>query len=129
MKKIKIVMLMLALMMIFGRAFAIAEPAAEVEAEVQVSIPAEPLTWDYLATVGGAAVFVLIVVQITKGMLDKIWKIPTAIYAYVIAVITMILATAFTVGLTPSGVLLTLFNGWIVSATASRTYDAVAHKT
>lgn len=129
MKKIKIVMLMLALMMIFGWAFAIAETEDVMVTEEPVGIAAEPLTWDYLATVGGAAVFVLIVVQMTKGMLDKVWKIPTTIYAYVIAVITMIIATAFTAGLSPSGVLLTLFNGWIVSATASRTYDAVARKT
>lgn len=129
MKKIKIMMLMLALIMVFGWAFAIAETEDVAVTEEPVGIATEPLTWDYLATVGGAAVFVLIVVQMTKGMLDKIWKIPTTIYAYVIAVITMIIATAFTVGLSPSGVLLTLFNGWIVSATASRTYDAVARKT
>ncbi len=102
---------------------------AEAAVEATEAIPTEPLTWEYLATVGGAAMFVLLFVQLTKTLIDKIWKIPTTLYAYVIAVITMIIATAFTSGLTPSAVLLTLFNSWIVSATASKTYDAMAsHK-
>lgn len=102
--------------------------SAEAVAEGAEALPSEPLTWEYLATVGGAAVFVLLFVQLTKALIDKLWKIPTTLYAYVIAVVTMIVATAFTSGLTPSAVLLTLFNGWIVSATASKTYDAMAVK-
>lgn len=92
----------------------------------EIYVPTEPFTWDYLATIGGCAVVVLIVVQLTKNLLDKLVKIPTAIYAYVLAVIVMLLATVFTTGLTPANGLLTLFNGWIVACTASRTYDAIA---
>ena len=95
----------------------------------EIYVPTEPFTWDYLATIGGCAVVVLIVVQLTKNLLDKLVKIPTAIYAYVLAVIVMLLATAFTTGLTPANGLLTLFNGWIVACTASRTYDAIAGKS
>ena len=102
--------------------------SAEAVVESAEPLPSEPLTWEYLATVGGAAVFVLLFVQLTKSLIDKLWKIPTTLYAYVIAVVTMIVATAFTSGLTPSAVLLTLFNGWIVSATASKTYDAMTVK-
>ena len=116
-----LIAILLLLMPIFGTAFA-------ETTEGGAMLPTEPLTWDYLATVGGAAVFVLIAVQLTKGLLDKVWKIPTTLYAYILAVITMILATAFTTGLSPSAILLTLFNGWIVSATASKTYDAMAKK-
>lgn len=94
----------------------------------EIYVPAEPFTWDYLATIGGCAVVVLIVVQLTKNLLDKLIKIPTAIYAYVLAVVVMLLATAFTTGLTLANGLLTLFNGWIVACTASRTYDAIAGK-
>ena len=89
---------------------------------------AEAFTWEYLATVGGCAVFVLMFVQATKAMLDKIVYIPTTLYAYIIAVVTLVAATAFTGQLTLSNGLLTLFNAWLASATASKTYDVVSGK-
>lgn len=126
MKKIFAALMVIMMLMAFN--CAIAEPVTpEVSGDI-VTPPTSPLTWEYLATVGGCAAFVLIAVQLTKEMLDRIWKIPTGLYAYILAVITMILATAFTSGLTPSSALLTLFNGWIVSATASKTYDMMAGK-
>lgn len=121
---IALVALLLALMPAMG--IALAEGMVDIPDEI-VKI-AEPLTWDYLVTVGGCALFVLIVVQMTKTSLDKLFKIPTAWYAYALAVVTMLLATAFTTGLTPSGAILTLFNGWVVACTASRTYDAMTGK-
>lgn len=124
----KIFAILMVVLMLLAPSCAIAEPVTpDVTGDI-VTQPSDPLTWEYLATVGGAAVFVLIVVQLTKDMLDKLLKIPTTLYAYILAVITMILATAFTTGLTPSSILLTLFNGWIVSATASKTYDAMVGK-
>ena len=98
------------------------------EAAVGVKAITEPLTWEYLATVGGCAAFVLVFVQMTKHLLDKVFYIPTTLYAYVIAVLTMIAATAFSAGLTAENALLTLFNGWLVSATASKTYDVMSGK-
>lgn len=124
----KIFAVLMIVMMLLAPSCAIAEPVVVDVSGAVVTQPAEPLTWDYLATVGGAAVFVLIVVQLTKGMLDKIWRIPTTVYAYVLAIITMLLATVFTTGLTPSSALLTLFNGWIVAATAAKSYDVMAGK-
>lgn len=106
----------------------LASVPAQAEAVEFVQDVTEPLTWDYLVSVGGCALFVLVVVQLTKSGLDKLIKIPTAWYAYILAVITMLLATAFTTGLTPSGAILTLFNGWIVASTASRTYDTMTGK-
>ena len=124
----KIFAILMAALLILMPVIAVAEaPAVESSADAIAEVTA-PLTWEYLTTVGGAAVFVLIVVQLTKTLLDKLLKIPTTLYAYILAVITMILATAFTTGLTPSSVLLTLFNGWIVSATASKTFDTMAGK-
>ena len=41
----------------------------------------EPLTWTYLATIAGAAAFTLLVVQFLKAPLDKVWKIPTRVFA------------------------------------------------
>lgn len=117
----KIFVLMLVCIMLSAQ-FCVAETAAHET----TAVPADPMSWETLATVGGASVFVLIVVQLTKSLLDKLIKIPTTLYAYIIAVITMLLATVFTTGLTPSAALLTLFNGWIVSATASKSYDVMA---
>lgn len=103
---------------------AMAEEAAEPEA-VQI---AEMLTWEYLATTGGCAAFVLLFVQATKKLLDKLIYIPTTLYAYVIAVLTMVAAIAFTGQLTLSNGLLTLFNGWLVSAAAGKSYDVLSGK-
>lgn len=111
-----LVVLMLLLMPFMGTA--LAEGAVEVEAD--------PLTWEYLATVGGCAVFTLLFVQMTKAMVDKLFYIPTTLYAYVIAVVTLLAATAFSGNLTLSSGLLTLFNGWMASATASKTHDVMS---
>lgn len=88
----------------------------------------EPFTWEYLTTIGGCAIFVLLFVQATKKILDKLIVIPTTLYAYIIAVITMLAATAFSGGLTISSGLLTLFNGWLASATASKSFDVISGK-
>lgn len=127
MKKI-FAILMAMLLVISTGVIAVAESPATASTADAIAEATEPLTWDYLVTVGGCAVFVMIVVQMTKAQLDKLIRIPTAWYAYILAVITMLLATAFTAGLSVSGAVLTLFNGWIVAATASRTYDALAGK-
>ena len=89
---------------------------------------AEPFTWEYLTTTGGCAIFVLLFVQVTKGILDRLIVIPTTLYAYIIAVITMLAATAFSGNLTLSSGLLTLFNGLLVSATASKSFDVLSGK-
>lgn len=124
----KIFVLLMVLMMILAPTCAIAEPVEQVVSGDVVTPPVESLSWDYLATVTGAAAIVMIVVQLTKGLLDKVWKVPTTLYAYVLAVITMLAATAFTGGLTVSSALLTLFNGWIVAATAAKSYDVMSGK-
>lgn len=111
---------LIALMLATGRAMA-------EEAELLPDLT-EPFTWEYLTTVGGCAIFVLLFVQATKKILDKLIVIPTTLYAYIIAVITMLAATAFSGGLTLSNGLLTLFNGWLVSATASKSFDVISGK-
>ena len=73
-------------------------PATDVVTDI--TVPAEPFTWSYLATIAGAAVFTLLVVQFIKAPLDKVWKIPTWFLAYIIALVTMLVATALTTGLT-----------------------------
>lgn len=104
------------------------EAMAEEATGGVLDVISEPLTWENLATVGGCAAFVLLFVQVTKRMMDALLPMPTELYAYVIAVITMLAATAFSAGLTVSNGLLTLFNGWLVACAAKRAYDLMAGK-
>lgn len=87
------------------------------------NIVAEPLTWTYLATVGGAAMFTLFVVQFAKAPLDKVWKIPTRFLVYVIALVTLLAATALTTGLNTDSVLLAVFNALVAATSAYGMYE------
>lgn len=91
-------------------------------------LPTEPFTWEYLATIAGATVATLLIVQLLKLPLDKVWKIPTRIWAYVIALIILLLATQFTVGLTLNNVLLTAINAVIVALAAMGAYEITFRK-
>ena len=121
MKKI-IVFLFLAFLIL--PALAGAEALVEVATEVVASeIPTEPVTWEQLATIGGAAMATLLIVQLLKLPLDKVWKIPTRIVVFFIAFVVLILATYFTQGLTWNTALLTVINAVIVALTAMGAYE------
>ena len=121
MKKI-IVFLLLAFLML--PAIAGAEALVEVATEVVASeIPTQPVTWDQLATIGGAALATLLIVQLLKLPLDKVWKIPTRIVVFFIAFVVLILATYFTQGLSWNDALLTVINAVIVALTAMGAYE------
>lgn len=99
-----------------------------VVALAEGELPTEPFTWEYLATIAGATVATLLIVQLLKLPIDKIWKIPTRIVVYVIALIIMLLATQFTTGLTWSGVPLTALNAVIVALAAMGAYEITFRK-
>ena len=86
-------------------------------------LPVDPFSWAQLATVAGATTATLLIVQLLKLPLDKVWHIPTRLVAYVIALIIMLLATAFTTGLTWSDVGLTAVNAVIVALAAMGAYE------
>ena len=86
-------------------------------------LPMEPFTWEYLATIAGATAATLLIVQLLKLPLDKLWKIPTRIWVYLIALILMLLATVFTTGLSVETALLTAVNAVIVALAAMGAYD------
>lgn len=86
-------------------------------------LPTEPFTWDQLATIAGATLATLLVVQLLKLPIDKVWKIPTRIVAYVIALIVMLLATHFTVGITWNNGILAAVNAVIVALAAMGSYE------
>ena len=110
-------------------AAAIAEGLAEVAVEVVASeIPTNPVSWEQLATIGGAAMATMLIVQLLKLPLDKVWKIPTRIIVFLIAFIVLGLATYFTTGLTWNTALLTAINAVIVALTAMGGYELTFRK-
>ena len=99
-------------------------PTAEVVTEEPVPDPSQgPWTWAYLATIAGATAATLLIVQFAKVPLDKVWKIPTRLFVYVIALVILTAATAFTTGLTPDIFLLCVLNAFIVALTAFGAYE------
>ena len=110
-------------------AFAMAEALEEVAVEVVASeIPTNPVSWEQLATIGGAAMATLLIVQLLKLPFDKVWKIPTRIIVFVISFIILGLATYFTQGLNWNIALLTVINAVIVALTAMGGYELTFKK-
>ena len=86
-------------------------------------LPTDPFTWEQLATIAGATLATLLVVQLLKLPLDRVWKIPTRIVVYAIALAIMILATYFTAGITGQNVALAAINAVIVALAAMGSYE------
>ena len=125
MKKIYFcLMLILAMTMLF----CVAAVAEEYTAVAGGTLPAEPLSWDYLATIAGATLATMLIVQLLKLPLDRIWKIPTRIVVYIIALAISLLATLFTAGLTIQSGLLTAVNSVIVALAAMGGYEVAISK-
>lgn len=88
----------------------------------------EFFTWEMLGTYAGCTAAVSIITQFIKGV-PGIVKIPTQVVSYVIALVVMLCATGFTSGLTPDGIMLTVFNAAVVSLASNGTYAAVTRVT
>ena len=104
---------------------AIIEVAASV---VESELPTNPFSWEQLATIAGAALATMLIVQLLKLPLDKVWKIPTRIIVFLIAAAVMLLATYFTQGLSWNTALLTLLNAVIAALTAMGGYELTFKK-
>ena len=103
---------------------AVAEEAVEIAAAVVESeLPTNPFSWEQLATIAGAALATMLIVQLLKLPIDKVWKIPTRIIVFLIAAMVMLLATYFTQGLSWNTALLTLLNAVIAALTAMGGYE------
>lgn len=100
-------------------------PAVVIAEEVAAEspIPTDPFTWEQLATIAGAALATMLIVQLLKLPLDKVWKIPTRIIVFLIAAVVMLLATYFTQGLTWNTAILTLMNAVVAALTAMGGYE------
>ena len=130
-KLLSLVLLLLAVTLFAFPVSALAEDTADATTGITASeggTPAEPFTWQYLASIAGAAAFTLLVVQFLKAPLDKIWKIPTRVFAYIIALLTMLVATAFTTGLDIQTALLAVVNAFIAALTAYGAYEVTFAK-
>lgn len=117
MKKIYWIMLTVAMLMLLPIA-AIAEG----------ELPVDPFSWEQLATIAGATLATLLIVQLLKLPLDKVWKVPTRIVAYMIALAVLIAATYFTQGLDWSKVGLCILNAVIVALSAMGAYEVTFSK-
>lgn len=91
-------------------------------------LPTEPFTWEQLATIAGATLATVLIVQLLKLPLDKVWKIPTRIVVYFIALIILLCATLFTTGLTVQNGILTAVNAVIVALAAMGAYEMTFKK-
>lgn len=130
-KLLSLVLLLLAVTLFAFPVSALAEDTADATTGITASeagTPAEPFTWQYLASIAGAAAFTLLVVQFLKAPLDKVWKIPTRVFAYIIALLTMLVATAFTTGLDIQTALLAVVNAFIAALTAYGAYEVTFAK-
>lgn len=94
-----------------------------VVAIAEGDLPTDPFTWEQLATIAGATLATLLIVQLLKLPLDKVWKIPTRIVVYFIALILLMLASYFTTGITLSAGILTAINAVIVALAAMGSYE------
>lgn len=104
---------------------AVIEVAASV---VESELPTNPFSWEQLATIAGAALATMLIVQLLKLPLDKVWKIPTRIIVFLIAAAVMLLATQFTQGLSWNLACLTLLNAVVAALTAMGGYELTFKK-
>ena len=84
----------------------------------------ELFDWSLLGSNAGAAMAVAVLTQITKGI-PGIARIPTQLWSYLLALLTLLLAMLFGPGFSASGAVLALFNAALVSLTANGGYAAV----
>lgn len=98
-------------------------PVAAMAEEVAGFGELAPYTWATLATVAGATAATLLIVQYIKAPLDKMGHLPTRVLVYVIALLILLGAQAFTEGFTWSGLPLVLVNAFVVALAAMGSYE------
>ncbi len=87
------------------------------------------LSWSDLASYGGAVMAVLIITEFTKD-LPGIRRIPTRLWAYLIALVLLVTAAVFTADkVRAEDILLCFVNGVIGAMAAVGSYHAVQDQT
>lgn len=84
------------------------------------------LSWDILATFSGAVGLTVIIVQLLKLPIDKVWKIPTRYLVYAVC-FTIMLAAQFFIGSAMSlqTVAVTAINAVLGTLTAMSLYEQI----
>lgn len=118
-KKVVRIILMVAMLLTVFALPALAEGAAAV---------AQAYDWASLGTIAGATAATLIIVQLIKAPLDKVWKLPTRLVVYLIALGLMMTAQAFTDGLTWESGVLAAVNAAMVALSSYGAYELTFHK-
>lgn len=77
-----------------------------------------------LGSYAGAAAAVGVLTQISKEI-PGIKRIPTQLWSYILALLTLVLAMVFGPGFTAQGMVLTMFNAAVVSLAANGGYCAI----
>ena len=108
----------MAMMMLGLPASALAEEAGEMQAH----------SWESLGTMAGATAATLMIVQLIKAPLDRIWKIPTRLVVYLVALTLLLMAQGFTAGLTVQGATLAAVNAVMVALAAYGSYEVTFAK-
>ncbi|MDD3337109.1 MAG: hypothetical protein PHI98_16625, partial [Eubacteriales bacterium] len=76
----------------------------------------------------GATAATLLIVQFLKVPLDKVWKIPTRAFVYIVSLAILLVATAFTSGITLQNAPLAAVNAFLVALTAYGAYEVTFAK-
>ncbi len=92
------------------------------------AVPTEFFTWASLLTYAGAVLMTTLVTQLLKGV-SVIEKIPTRLFAYIVALIILLAATFFTGALTLESAALCAVNAVVVALAASGAFDAIMQVT
>lgn len=84
------------------------------------------LDWSLLGTFSGAVGLTVIIVQLLKLPIDKVWKIPTRFLVYLVCLTIMLLAQFFIGGgLTLQAIAITALNAVLGTLTAMALYEQV----
>ena len=70
----------------------------------------------------------LLIVQFIKAPLDKLWKVPTAFVAYIIALAILVAAHTMTGGMSVNTFLLCVLNAFIAATSAMGMYEKTFRK-
>lgn len=135
MKKIYALILVLIMATMLFSGLAVAEVAAQtpalpvtggVEPAPAVPYPIDQggaYSWAQLATITGATAAVLLIVQFIKLPIDHVYHIPTRVIVYVIALLVMTGARAFTAGFKWGDVPLIVINAFVVGLASMGAYE------
>jgi len=102
---------------------AVASPALADDGETP-AVPTEFFTWASLLTYAGAVLMTSLVTQLLKGI-SAIEKIPTRLFAYIVALIILLAATFFTGAFTLESAALCMVNAVVVALASSGAFDAI----